>query len=285
MMFGLWNAAQTCQRFVDEITRGLNFLYAYIDDFLITSDDGGQHHEYLKILFNGLNNYGVVINPTKCEFGVHEITFLRYSVNSDGIKPPPERVEAIIKLSKPADAKQLRRYLGMINFYRRFIPVAAKTLKPLNDLLKGVKKGNTPIEWSEQSENSFRVSQRVLVDATMLAHPIPGAPISLTVDASDYAMGAVLQQRANNELQPLGFATKSLTPAQQKYRSRTTRNIHRSQTLSTRFRRQKLRNIYRPQTSYLRVQTKIRKMFAAIISISRLHRTIQHRYTLHKGAR
>ena len=173
----------------------------------------------------------------------------------------------------------------MINFYRRFISGAAKTLKPLNDLLKGAKKGNAPIEWSEQSENSFRESQRALADATMLAHPIPGAPISLSVDASDYAVGAVLQQHANSELQPLGFATKSLTLAQQKYRSRTTRNIHRSQTLSTRFRRQKLRNIYRPQTSYLRVQTKIRKMFAAIISISRLHRTIQHRYTLHKGAR
>ena len=126
----------------------------YIDDFLIAWDDESQHREHLKILFNRLNNYGVVINPTKCEFGVHEITFLGYSVNSDGIKPPPERVEAIIKLSKPANAKQLRRYLGMINFYRRFIPRATKTLKPLNDLLKGAKKGNAPIEWSEQSENS-----------------------------------------------------------------------------------------------------------------------------------
>ena len=110
MMFGLRNAAQACQRFVDEITRGLDFVYAYIDDFLIASDDESQHREHLKILFNRLNNYGVVINPTKCEFGVHEITFPGYSVNSDGIKPPPERVEAIIKLSKPANAKQLRRY-------------------------------------------------------------------------------------------------------------------------------------------------------------------------------
>ena len=154
MMFGLRNAAQACQRFVDEITRGLDFVYAYIDDFLIASDDESQHREHLKILFNRHNNYGVVINPTKCEFSVHEITFPGYSVNSDGIKPPPERVEAIIKLSKPANAKQLRRYLGMINFYRRFIPRATKTLKPLNDLLKGAKKGNAPIEWSEQSENS-----------------------------------------------------------------------------------------------------------------------------------
>ena len=77
---------------------------------------------------------------------MREITFFGYSVNSDRIKPLPERVEAIIKLSKPANAKQLRRYLGMINFYRRFIPGAAKTLKPLYDLLKGAKKGNALIE-------------------------------------------------------------------------------------------------------------------------------------------
>ena len=146
MMFGLRNTAQTCQRFVDEITRGLDFVYAYIDDFLIASNDESQHREHLKILFNRLNNYGVVINPTKYEFGVREITFLGYSINSDRIRPPPERVEAIIKLSKPANAKQLRRYLGMIKFYRRFIPGAAKTLKSLYDLLKGAKKGNAPIE-------------------------------------------------------------------------------------------------------------------------------------------
>lgn len=90
MMFGLCNAAQTCQRFVDEITRGLDFVYAFIDDFFIASESEEQHFEHLKILFKRLNDYGVVINPTKCVFGVSEITFLGYTVNSSGIKPMRE---------------------------------------------------------------------------------------------------------------------------------------------------------------------------------------------------
>ena len=131
MIFGLRNATQTCQRFVDEIIRSLDFVYAYIDDFLIASENEQQHREHLRELFNRLNKYGVVINPSKCEFDVSEITFLGYSVNADGIKPPTERVKAILKIPKPADIKQLRRYLGMINFYRRFIPGAAKILQPI----------------------------------------------------------------------------------------------------------------------------------------------------------
>jgi hypothetical protein len=73
MMIGLRNAAQTCQRFVDQITRELDFVYAYIDDFLIASEDEQQHREHLRMLFERLNEYGVVINPVKCEFGAHEI--------------------------------------------------------------------------------------------------------------------------------------------------------------------------------------------------------------------
>ena len=105
----------------------------------------------------------------------------------------------------------------MINFYRRFIPGAAKILQSLNDLLQGAKKGNMPIIWSEEAKTSFSESKRALANATMLAHPIPGAPISPAVDASDFAIGAVLQQRANDTWQPLGFLTKPLNSAQRKY--------------------------------------------------------------------
>ena len=191
MMRGLRIAAQTSQRFVDEITSGLDFVYAYIGDFLTASENEQQHREHLRVLFNRFNKYGVVMYPSKYEFGVSEITFLGYSVNANRIMPPTERVEAIIKIPKPADIKQLRRYLGVIN-YRRFIPGAAKILQPLNDTLKGAKKGNAPIVWSKQAENCFEESKRSPADATILAHPIPGAPVNLTVDASDFAVGAGL---------------------------------------------------------------------------------------------
>ena len=102
------------------------------------------------------------------------------------------------------------RIVGILKGDRRKI----KICEPLNDLLQRGKKGNAPIE---QSEACLRESKRALVNATMLAHPIPGAPVSLAVDTFDYALGAVLQQRVNDAWQPLGFLTKPLNSAQRKY--------------------------------------------------------------------
>ena len=106
MIFGLRNVAQTCQRFIDEITRGLDFVYAYIDDFLIASETEERHHEHLRILFKRLDEYGVVINLAKCGFGVREIQFLGYIVTAEEIKPLAERVDAITKIPLPATIKR-----------------------------------------------------------------------------------------------------------------------------------------------------------------------------------
>ena len=217
MPFGLRNAAQTCQRFVDQVIRGLDFVYAYIDDFLIASENETEHEEHLRILFERLKEYGIVINPVKCVFGVKEINFLGYTINRDGMKPSAERVEVIINFMKPATIKLLRKFLGMVNFYRRFIPGVANLMQPLNDLLKGPKKGNTPVPWSEAAEKAFDDVKAGLANSTMLVHPVPGASINITVDASDYAIGAVLQQFVDNMWQPLSFYTKALSAAQRKY--------------------------------------------------------------------
>ena len=165
------------------------FVYAYIDDFLITSETEEQHREHLRIMLERLNAYGIIINPANCEFGMSEIIFLGYTVNEKGIKQLAERVDAIFDVPLPVTVKALCRYLRMINFYRRYIPGAAKISQPLNDLLNGVKKGNAPIEWSKQSETSFCESKRALANATMLAQPISGAPVSLAVDQTHFRVG------------------------------------------------------------------------------------------------
>ena len=211
------NATQTCQRFVDDITRGLDFVYAYIDDFLIASDNEEQHIEHLRILFDRLKNFGVVINPTKCTFGVKEITFLGFTVNSKGIRPLEERVDAVQNFAEPKTVKQLRRFLGMFNFYRRFIPNAAKIIQPLNEPLKGAKKGNAPISLTETAKGAFTKAKDSLVNATLLAHPVVGATLCIIAYASDFAMGAALQQFVDKAWQLLTFFTKSLSSAQQKY--------------------------------------------------------------------
>lgn len=102
----------------------------FIDDIFVASDNEEDHYEHLQILFDRLNQYGLVINTTKCVFGVKEIEFLGYTVNSDGIKPLPERVEAINNFPKPENVKQLRRFLGMVNFYRRLLVKRQRQCNP-----------------------------------------------------------------------------------------------------------------------------------------------------------
>jgi hypothetical protein len=142
---------------------------SYIDDFFVASVDEQQHVEHLRKFLERMNDYSVVINLTKYEFDSSKNTFLEYTVNADGIKPLAGRVEAIVNVPKPATVKQLRNYLGMFYFYRGFTPASAKILQLLNDLLKGAKNCNAPIEWSEQTENSFRGSKRAFADGTILA--------------------------------------------------------------------------------------------------------------------
>ncbi|XP_076764840.1 uncharacterized protein LOC143431789 [Xylocopa sonorina] len=127
-------------------------------------------------VFAPLQQYGVVINPTKCVFAATEVEFLGYMVNSQGTKPLPDKVEAIIKFLKPTIVKQLRGFLGMVNFYRRFIPNAAVLQAALNKLLTGKKlKSTTPITWTKETESALENLKTALAKATLLAHPANNA--------------------------------------------------------------------------------------------------------------
>lgn len=218
MGFGLRNAAQTFQRFIDDVLKGLEFCFPYLDDVLIASRDHEEHEEHLKIIFQRFKDFGIIINSAKCIFGKTEVEFLGYLVSSDGTKPLPDKVTAINNFPLPKSIKELRRYLGMLNFYRRFIPHAAKVQKPLHELLKGpAVKPNMEIVWSTTLEQAFAASKQSLANATLLAHPNPTAKLVLVTDASDVAIGAVLQQETGSVCQPLGFFSKKLNAAQKKY--------------------------------------------------------------------
>lgn len=116
------HAGQTFQRFIDEVTNGLDFCYAYIDDILVFSKSEEEHKQHLRVLFGKLSDYGVIVNPKECVLGVIEVKFLSYLVSSEGTRPPLERVDALRQYPLPKSMQGLRRFLGMVNFYRRFIP-------------------------------------------------------------------------------------------------------------------------------------------------------------------
>lgn len=140
MTFGLRNAAQSFQRHMHCILRGLSFCFVYLDDLLVASRNLQEHYEHLEIIFDRLSKAGLVINLEKCNFALSEINFLGHKINNSGILPAQDRVTAIREFERPTTVKQLRRFLGMINFYRRFIPHAAEQQATLNDFLKGSKK-------------------------------------------------------------------------------------------------------------------------------------------------
>lgn len=217
MPFGLRNAAQTFQRFIDEVLRGLDFCMVYIDDILVASESKEQHIEHLHILFRRLRKYGIIINTTKCVFGQTTVNFLGYQVSNGGVFPLPEKVDAVSNFPKPETAKQLRKFLGMLNFYRIFIPKAADFQAPLNDLLNGSIKGNAPIIWNTEAEKAFYECKTSLANATLLAHPDTDAPLAIISDASDFAIGAALQQKIGDHWEPLGFFSKKLSQAEKNY--------------------------------------------------------------------
>nr|VZI16988.1 unnamed protein product [Spirometra erinaceieuropaei] len=214
MPFGLRNATQTFQRFIDQVLRGLDFVYAYIDDLLVASSDAAEHEIHLRQLFERLDSYGVIINAAKCEFGVPSLIFLGHEVNSNGIKPVPEKVSAISTFPVPTTISQLRRFLGMVNYYHRFLPHGATILQPLNSLLTHSKK---TLVMTEEAVRSFNDVKAALADATLLAHPRSDAQLTLMTDASSTAVGASLQQTVRGVLQPLAFFSKKLSPAETRY--------------------------------------------------------------------
>ncbi|XP_025835838.1 uncharacterized protein LOC112906234 [Agrilus planipennis] len=176
-----------------------------------------QHECHLRALFERLQFYGVVINPAKCVFGESKVKFLGYLVSSEGTQPLPEKVEAIRSYPLPETVKQLRRFLGMLNFYRRFIPNAATVQAVLNNLLQGNAKGKTPVVWTTTTKEAFEVCKDSLAQATLLAHPTPDSPLAVFSDASDLTIGAVLQQLVDSSWQPLAFFSRKLTTTERKY--------------------------------------------------------------------
>jgi hypothetical protein len=214
MPFGLTNAAQSFQRLMDKLFRHLPFVFTYLDDHLIASRTLEEHLLHLQQFFQVLQENGLTINPAKCVFAVSSLKFLGHMVDEAGITPLPKHVAAVQDCPPPADIKQLQRFLGLINFYRRFLPAVARTLQPLTDLLKGSPK---VLLWSPAAEAAFVAAKAALVAAVPLCHPAPNAVLSLSVDASDSHVGGVLQQQVGKGWKPLAFFSKKLAPAEVKY--------------------------------------------------------------------
>ena len=205
MPFGLHNAAETFQRFIDQVLRDLHFCYAYIDDVLVANASEEEHKHHLTLVLEQFKEYEVMVNPSKCELGVTQLNFLGHCVDSQGIHPLPEKVHVIQDFPQPQTQCKLCKFFGLVNFYHRFIPHCAELLQPLHTLLTSVKDSKHNIQWNNDTMTAFTTVEESLAQASLLFHPKLDTATNIMTDASDVVVGAILQQFVHTQWHPIAF--------------------------------------------------------------------------------
>jgi len=219
--FGLTNAPQKFQKVMNKIMAGLTYRIncCYLDDCVCFGKTFEEHLSALEKTFDRLLKYKLKLKISKCKFGYTEIKLLGNIINGQGIKPTEEGLSAIRNFPSPTTIKQLRSFLGLANYFRRFIPNFSKLAHPLTELTKGkFKSKKSIIPWSETHENAFKNLKFKLTNKPVLSHFNDHAEIILVTDGSKKGLGVILQQiNENNEIHPVSYASKKLNAAQNNY--------------------------------------------------------------------
>lgn len=215
MPFGLKNAPSTFQRVMDNILLGIQNerCLVYMDDIIIYSPTIHDHMSRLTEVFQRLRKANLKIQPDKCEFLRKEVAYLGHLITKDGVKPNPTKVDAILNFPQPKDQKDIKSFLGLAGYYRRFIPNFSKISKPLTKLLQK----DIPFNFDYDCTSSFENLKKALTTTPILIYPNFDEPFVLTTDASAFALGCVLSQgKIGNDL-PIAYGSRTLCSAETKY--------------------------------------------------------------------
>ena len=217
MPFGLQGAPATFQRLMDGVIRGLEGrCAAYLDDLIIFSHSWAEHLVHIREVLSRLQGAGLTAKPSKCHFGMLECTYLGHVVGKGVVQPEPSKIQAVINFPIPSTKTQVRGFLGLTGYYRRFIPNYAAMVAILTDLTK--KSASVQVQWSEQCNHVFDELKRILCCSPVLRSPDFKKPFVLQTDASDRGVGAVLSQRNEaGDDNPIAFFSKKLQPREERY--------------------------------------------------------------------
>lgn len=203
MPFGLTSAPATFQRVMNYILTGLQGIecYVYLDDIVIYGRDLKDHNEKLSNVLSRLRYYNLKLQPEKCQFLRIEITYLGHLCNEKGVAPDPCRTSSVQNFPQPKTIRQVQSFLGLANYYRKFIENFSTIAAPINTLLqKGVK-----FSWSKECEEAFQKIKKLLISPPILKYPDFSKSFNLTTDASNEGLGAVLSQGENRKDNPIAF--------------------------------------------------------------------------------
>ena len=215
LTFGLTNAPASFQALVNDILGDFldKFVLVYLDDILVYSETEKEHAEHLQKVFEVLRKHSLFAKPSKCVFGQLEVEYLGHIVSSKGVQVDPAKIEALSSWPAPMDIHELRSFLGLANYYRRFVKSYSDIAKPLLNLLK---QGNW--KWEHKEEESFFNLKNALCNTPVLQLFDSDLPVRVKTDCSDYAYGGVLSQLFADGLWHLvAFESKKLNPAQSRY--------------------------------------------------------------------
>lgn len=212
MPFGLKNSPPTFQRVMDNVLRGLDNVIVYLDDILIFSSGLQEHINNLKLVFSRLKETNFKIQLDKTEFCKKEVSYLGHLVTPLGVKPNPQKIQCIQNFPIPKTEKEIKSFLGLLGYYRRFIPNFAQLTKPFTKCLKK----NSKIDIKDPNYlECFDKCKNILSNNPILQYPDYSKIFNLTTDASNVAVGAVLSQNFNNADLPIAYASRTLNESEQ----------------------------------------------------------------------
>jgi len=213
MPFGLTNAPSTFCRLMENIFHDLlyNICICYLDDINVYAATPEQLINHLDRVFTRLHDHGLKAKPSKCVFFKSPIEFLGHLVSAEGIEPQRDKVEKIENWLVPHCLREVRAFVGLASYYRRFIKHFATLGKPLISLMKEKFK---PLVWTDEAQAAFKKLKQALLDIVTLSYPIPRLPCILDTNASDVAVGAVLSQKIDGVEKPIAFYSAVLNRTQ-----------------------------------------------------------------------
>jgi len=217
MPFGLQGAPATFQRLMDRVLSGhQEFAAAYLDDVVIHSSTWSDHLRHLDAVLSRLSEAGLTANPKKCRLAMTQCSYLGHTVGSGVVRPEVAKTQAIKDFAIPVTKTDVRAFLGLAGYYRRFIPDFATLAAPLSDLTR--KLAPARVSWSPECGETFKALKKSLGTSPLLRNPDFSRPFVLQTDASERGLGAVLSQRdAEDHIHPVAYFSKKLQPREEKY--------------------------------------------------------------------
>jgi transposase InsO family protein len=218
MPFGLSNSPQSMQRLMEKVLDATldPFIYVYLDDIIIVTATFEKHLEILEEVHSRLIKAGLTVNFKKCEFCLPSLSFLGFTVGKEGLKTSSDKVDIIVNYAQPKTATEIKRLIGLVSYYRRFIKDFATLCAPISNLIHGKKK-RQPIEWNDEADKSFKEIKVRLSTAPILASPDFSQPFIIQCDASNYAAGYCLYQEVDGIEHPIAYGSKTFNKCQRNY--------------------------------------------------------------------